>query len=129
MAHQSVATSADAGVSNDAGGESDTLEVRKVTLHSSYSVKVKVSKVFILKSVVLAPQKNPNAKRRRRCVFPVRTGTAHPKSPPSHLGSASGGSKPCTQGKNLSPGFRGWQHCEKSGALSLPSIMQNGVRW
>jgi hypothetical protein len=31
-------------------------------------------------------------------------------------------------GKNLSPGFLGEQHCEKSGALFEPSIMQNGVR-
>lgn len=45
-----------------------------------------------------------------------------------HVGSGSGGSNPYTHGKNLSPGFRGEQHCEKSGALSEPSMVQKGVR-
>mmetsp|Transcript_33561 Transcript_33561/g.83814 ORF Transcript_33561/g.83814 Transcript_33561/m.83814 type:complete len:82 (+) Transcript_33561:318-563(+) len=46
-----------------------------------------------------------------------------------HCGSAEGPSKPWMHGKNLSPGLRGEQQLEKSGALSEPSIMQKGVRW
>ena len=53
---------------------------------------------------------------------------AMPHRPAAHAGSGSGSSKPWTHGKNLSPGLRGEQHCEKSGALSEPSIMQKGVR-
>ena len=46
-----------------------------------------------------------------------------------HAGSGSGGSKPFTQGKNLSPGFLGEQHWLKRGALSEPSMVQKGERW
>ena len=47
----------------------------------------------------------------------------------AHAGRSSPvGILPEMHGKNLSPGFLAWQHCEKSGALLEPSIMQNGVR-
>lgn len=46
----------------------------------------------------------------------------------AQAGSGAGGSKPSTQGKNLSPGLRGEQHCENCGALSEPSIVQKLAR-
>ena len=46
----------------------------------------------------------------------------------AQAGSGAGGSKPSTQGKNLSPGLRGEQHCENCGASSEPSIVQKLAR-
>mmetsp|Transcript_35509 Transcript_35509/g.114536 ORF Transcript_35509/g.114536 Transcript_35509/m.114536 type:complete len:159 (-) Transcript_35509:1227-1703(-) len=65
------------------------------------------------------------ARAARRAGMPA---AAMPHRPAAHAGSGSGSSKPWMHGKNLSPGLRGEQHCEKSGALSEPSIMQKGVR-